>query len=84
MPFWDVLPGCPMRPLVILTEVVEKDKRPTKPDALSEAHNLTGLTEEIWTMMELCWLRNPTHRPSASELAAFPPFLDIVDDRPRA
>lgn len=84
MPFWDVLPGSPIRPLFISTQVVEKDKRPSKPDADSEAYDLCGLTEEIWTMMELCWLRDPALRPSASELAALPSFINIVDDRPCA
>ncbi|KAJ3538466.1 hypothetical protein NMY22_g5150 [Coprinellus aureogranulatus] len=81
MPFWDVSPGSPFAPYVILKEVVKKDRRPTKPEASSDAFLKRGLTEELWSMMELCWLRDPVLRPSAVELLEHPFFANVVDDR---
>ncbi|KAJ3516533.1 hypothetical protein NMY22_g14183 [Coprinellus aureogranulatus] len=81
MPFWDVEPGSPVAPYYILEEVVKNDRRPTKPGDASDAFTTGELTEELWSMMELCWLRDPTLRPSVPDLLKHPFFVNMVDDR---
>jgi hypothetical protein len=83
-PFWNVEPDLAetFRPYRIFKEVVKYDRRPLKPEPGSEAYLMRGLSEEIWEIMEACWQRNPSLRPSASQLTELPVFFGIVDDRP--
>ncbi|TEB32783.1 kinase-like protein [Coprinellus micaceus] len=83
-PFWNVEPDLAetFRPYRIFKEVVKYDRRPLKPEPGSEAYLMRGLSEEIWEIMEACWQRNPSLRPSASQLTELPAFFGIVYDRP--
>ncbi|KAG6827695.1 hypothetical protein H0H93_015420, partial [Arthromyces matolae] len=39
-------------------------ERPSRPTSNSLSWNVWGLTEGIWSMMELCWNADPTKRPT--------------------
>ncbi|KAJ3534584.1 hypothetical protein NMY22_g6861 [Coprinellus aureogranulatus] len=83
LPFWDVSPRkLMMRPADIVTAVVIGKQQPTRPEPQSDAYSLCGLTDELWSMMESCWARKPSLRPTASQLSKLPCFVTLVDDRP--
>jgi hypothetical protein len=46
-----------------VTIEIMKGKRPPRPDVAIE-----GLTDRTWDLVEECWRRNPTERPSAGEI----------------
>ncbi|KAJ3538140.1 hypothetical protein NMY22_g5296 [Coprinellus aureogranulatus] len=81
-PFWDVSPGNFARLVHIVTAVVADKRQPTRPEPLSNAYSLCGLTDELWCMMESCWAREPSLRPTTCQLSELPCFKDLVDNRP--
>lgn len=38
---------------------------PTRPDKLCSTSKTRGLTDEFWKLMEWCWSRPPSQRPTA-------------------
>ncbi|KAJ3516766.1 hypothetical protein NMY22_g14130 [Coprinellus aureogranulatus] len=75
-PFWDFKLS-----RIIVAVVIDK-KQPTRPEPLSNAYSLCGLTDELWCMMESCWAREPSLRPTTCQLSDLPCFKDLVDNRP--
>ena len=69
------------RPYLIFQEVVNNNRRPIKPEPGSEAYLICGFSDEMWEVMETCWHRDPSLRPSAPRLCELPAFVDVVDDR---
>ncbi|KAG6811015.1 hypothetical protein H0H92_009356 [Tricholoma furcatifolium] len=56
------------RELAIMKHVSNGGK-PTRPPDSSTSWSVWGLTEDIWTLMEACWDRRPTARPSVEAVA---------------
>ncbi|KAG6855866.1 hypothetical protein H0H87_009901 [Tephrocybe sp. NHM501043] len=47
---------------------VQSGARPSRPPKSSPAWTAWGLTDDIWSLMQSCWDREPSHRPSASTI----------------
>ncbi|KAJ3519976.1 hypothetical protein NMY22_g12955 [Coprinellus aureogranulatus] len=62
--------------------LILKGERPKKPTSEEPAFQDFGLTEDIWTLMESCWVEDPEQRPSAEELQRDTRFTSVVDPRP--
>lgn len=71
VPFFDVL-----RDVTVVFKVMSGE-RPVRPDS---GVDLYGLTDVMWNLMERCWLRNPSARPTADNLVKF--LQPITDTRP--
>ena len=46
-------------------KVVLSDERPSRP---SDSESL-GITNEIWSLLEICWIKDATSRPTANDVA---------------
>jgi hypothetical protein len=63
-------------------EIVINGRRPQKPAVNSPAYLTYGLTDAVWDMMEMCWNREASHRPSAGDLSNLSFLVNVVVDRP--
>ncbi|KAG6900573.1 hypothetical protein C0995_003478 [Termitomyces sp. Mi166 len=45
--------------------------RPSRPASSTPPWSAWGLTEELWALMERCWMANPHERPPAAEIAQY-------------
>jgi hypothetical protein len=54
-------------------------QRPSRPLASDELSSSRGLNDEIWNLMEACWIREPSERPTADTIVE---RLCALPDRP--
>ena len=53
-----------MQDTVAIANVIAKDERPFRP-----AHR--QLSDQLWEMIQRCWRREPSERPTLQEVVAF-------------
>ncbi|KAG6894848.1 hypothetical protein C0995_013586, partial [Termitomyces sp. Mi166 len=52
-----------------IPEIVLNGRRPSRPVSSSTPWTQWGLTEDIWRLMEECWLHDPSARPTIDDVA---------------
>ncbi|KAG6889436.1 hypothetical protein C0995_001204 [Termitomyces sp. Mi166 len=70
------------RDATIIALVQQSDVRPQRPQAESPPWNEWGLTEEIWSLIEHCWKKDPSQRPTATEMSEHFTRLSADDTLP--
>ena len=59
-----------------MKKVLVEGSRPPRPVDTS------FLSDEIWTLIEMCWSEEPQNRPNAESVIEQLPLVGVVDDRP--
>lgn len=60
-----------------MVQVVLYDKRPPRPP---EPATQRGLNDRWWSLMQTCWLKNPTNRPAMSAVMDHFSLSDIPEE----
>ncbi|PPQ78259.1 hypothetical protein CVT25_011718 [Psilocybe cyanescens] len=63
---------------------IGKGRKPTRPPSESLSFSKWGLTGQIWSLMERCWSKDPTKRPTIFQILSdiVDPGLILADPRP--
>lgn len=61
---------------------VQSGDRPSRPPGSDISWRSWGLTEAVWSLMEICWNRDPAARPTADKIINQVYHTSIADDRP--
>ncbi|KAG6876444.1 hypothetical protein C0993_003126, partial [Termitomyces sp. T159_Od127] len=66
--FANQLPFSQLKVDVSIMRAVVEGKRPSRPPTSSASWSVWGLTDDMWTIMESCWLAQSEKRPTVRNL----------------